>query len=121
MKKIAGGKQMRSVWMDIDKEESVPDIWTINTPSVEEKHFGKHPTQKPVALLERIILASTNPYDTILDPFTGSSTTGVVAIKHGRKFIGIDSSKEYMDLSTKRIEEITREITFNPKLVEESV
>jgi site-specific DNA-methyltransferase (adenine-specific) len=121
MKKIAGGKQMRSVWMDIDKEESVPDIWTINTPSVEEKHFGKHPTQKPVALLERIILASTNPNDTVLDPFTGSSTTGVAAIKHGRKFIGIDSSKEYVDLSTKRIEEITREITFNPKLVEESV
>ena len=92
------GKQMRSVW-HIPQDESV---WSINTPRPEEKKFGKHPTQKPIALLERIILASTNKGDIILDPFTGSSTTGLVAVQNGRKFVGIDTEKEYLDLSAKR-------------------
>lgn len=83
------GKQMRSVW-------------AIGYPKPEEKKHGKHPTQKPMALLERIVLASTNPGDVIIDPFTGSSTTGLAANKHGRKFIGIDLEKEYLDLSVKR-------------------
>jgi len=77
-------KQMRSVW-------------AINTPKNIEKKYGKHPTQKPEALLERIILASSNEGDVILDPFCGSGTTGVVAIRHGRKFIGIDSERKYLD------------------------
>jgi len=83
------GKQMRSVW-------------AIGTPKASEKIFGKHPTQKPVALLERVVLSSTNKGDIIIDPFTGSSTTGIVAAKHGRKFIGIDMEKAYLDLSIKR-------------------
>lgn len=83
------GKQMRSVW-------------ALGTPRTDEKTFGKHPTQKPLALLERIVLASSNKGDIILDPFTGSSTTGLAAVKHGRKFIGIDLEKEYLDLSKKR-------------------
>lgn len=83
------GKQMRSVW-------------AIGTPKAEEKIFGKHPTQKPLALLERIVLASTSMGDIIIDPFAGSSTTGIAAKKHGRKFIGIDLEKEYLDLSVKR-------------------
>lgn len=64
-------------------------VWAIGTPKASEKTFGKHPTQKPLALLERIILASTNEGDLILDPFMGSGTTGVAALKHNRKFIGI--------------------------------
>lgn len=83
------GKQMRSVW-------------AIGTPKPAEKAFGKHPTQKPMALLERVVLASTNPGDIVIDPFTGSSTTGIVAAKYGRNFIGIDLEKEYLDLSKKR-------------------
>ncbi|HEX5797721.1 MAG TPA: site-specific DNA-methyltransferase [Candidatus Saccharimonadales bacterium] len=83
------GKQMRSVW-------------AIGTPKREEKIFGKHPTQKPLALLDRVVLASTNKGDTVLDPFTGSSTTGLSAIKHKRKFVGIDLEKEYLNLSKKR-------------------
>ena len=82
-------KQMRSVW-------------AINTPKPWEKKFGKHPTQKPLDLLERIVRASTNEGDVILDPFTGSSTTGLAAVKHGRKFVGIDKEKKYLDLSQKR-------------------
>ena len=86
-------KQMRSVWQ-------------IDTPKPSEKEFGKHPTQKPLELLRRIILASTNKGDLILDPFTGSSTTGIMALELGRKFIGIDLEKEYLDLSVKRFEQL---------------
>lgn len=86
-------KQMRSVW-------------ALGTPKPNEKTFGKHPTQKPMSLLERIVLAATNKGDVILDPFTGSSTTGLAAVKHGRKFIGIDLEKKYLDLSIKRFKQI---------------
>lgn len=86
----APGKQMRSVW-----QISPPQKW--------EKEFGKHPTQKPVELLKRIILASTNPGDIVLDPFAGSSTTGVAALKHGRRYLGIDNEPEYLALSHKRL------------------
>lgn len=85
-------KQMRSVWQ-------------IDTPKSYEKIFGKHPTQKPLELLRRIILASTNKGDLILAPFTGSSTTGIMATELGRNFIGIDLEKEYLDLSIKRFEQ----------------
>ena len=77
-------------------------VWSINTPKPTEKKFGKHPTQKPIALLKRIILASTNKGDIILDPFTGSSTTGIIARKLSRKFVGIDLEKKYLELSVKR-------------------
>jgi len=81
-------------------------VWAINTPKKEEKRHGKHPTQKPADLLKRIVLASTEKGDTILDPFTGSSTTGLVACFYERNFIGIDTSKEYLDLSINRFEEL---------------
>jgi site-specific DNA-methyltransferase (adenine-specific) len=80
------GTQMRSVW-------------AIGRPTSDEKKFGKHPTQKPEALLNRIILASTRPGDLLLDPFTGSSTTGIVARDLGRRFVGIDNKKSYLKLS----------------------
>jgi len=86
-------KQMRSVW-------------SINTPRREEKVFGKHPTQKSLDLLRRIVLASTNKGDLIVDPFAGSSTTGIAANMYGRNFIGIDTDKNYLDLSIKRFEEL---------------
>lgn len=119
MKQIAGGKQMRSLWTDIDVEDEPQDIWSITTPTKTEKKFGKHPTQKPVALLERIILASTNSGDVILDPFTGSSTTGVAAVRHNRRFIGIDNNTEYLELSVKRLKEEFAEIKGKSKLIEE--
>jgi len=76
-------------------------VWSINTPRPIEKKYGKHPTQKPTDLLKRIVLASSNKGDLILDPFTGSSTTGLVACLYGRKFVGIDTEKQYLDLSIK--------------------
>lgn len=90
-------KQMRSVW-------------AINTPAFWEKKFGKHPTQKPFELLKRIILASTNKGDVVLDPFTGSSTTGLASIKFGCRFIGIDTEKKYLNLSEKRFKDLIKEI-----------
>ena len=80
-------------------------VWAIGTPKPSEKTLGKHPTQKPVDLLDRIILASTNTDDLILDPFCGGGTTGVSCMKLGRKFIGIEKEKEFFNLSQKRIEE----------------
>jgi len=83
-------------------------VWSIGTPKPKEKKYGKHPTQKPLELLKRIILASTNKDDVVLDPFTGSSTTGLAATIHDRKFIGIDLEKEYLDLSKKRLIDVKK-------------
>ena len=91
MREINGGKQMKDVW-----ESSL-------TPPKEKKE-GKHPTQKPLFLLDRIILSSTNEGDVVLDPFCGSSTTLVSCKKLGRKGIGIDNNKEYLDLSVRRLQ-----------------
>ncbi len=81
-------------------------VWAMGTPRPAEKKFGKHPTQKPIDLLRRIVLASTNKGDIILDPFAGSSTTGLAAVLNDRKFIGIDMEKKYLDLSVKRYQDI---------------
>jgi site-specific DNA-methyltransferase (adenine-specific) len=79
-------------------------VWSIPTPRNSEKEFGKHPTQKPLALLERIIAASTNEHDIVLDPFCGSGTTGV-ACKNigGRYFIGIEIDDNYFELAKSRL------------------
>lgn len=87
-------------------QKQMRSVWAISTPKPNEKIFGKHPTQKPFELLKRIILASSNENDLILDPFTGSSTTGIMATTLGRKFIGIDREREFLDLSIKRFESI---------------
>jgi site-specific DNA-methyltransferase (adenine-specific) len=85
----------------------MPDVWKIPAPGMWEKKCGKHPTQKPLRLLYRIILACTHEGDTILDPFAGSCTTGIAANLLGRKFIGIDQSEEYLQLGIRRKEEIS--------------
>ena len=90
MKAENAGKQMKSVWR-------------FATPSREEKNFGKHPTQKPVALIDRCLRASTNPGDLVLDPFAGSGATGVAAIGLGREFIGCEKEKEFVHLTIKRL------------------
>jgi len=87
-------KQMRSVWVS-------------GTPRKDEKKFGKHPTQKPVDLLKRLIMASSQEGDVVLDPFCGSGTTGVAAIELGRRFIGIDQEENYLKkFALKRLSEI---------------
>ncbi len=80
------------------------NLWEISPPQPKEKTYGKHPTQKPVALLERIIQASTNETDLVLDPFNGSGSTGIAAVRLNRKYVGIEESEEYLDLTIKRLE-----------------
>lgn len=92
------GKQMRSVW-------------SIPSPRGGEKKFGRHPTQKPCALLKRIILASSHEGDLVLDPFSGSGTTGLAALDTGRRFIGIEKEKEFLDLSIARYRDHHRNLT----------
>lgn len=89
MKQLNGGTQMT-------------DVWRIPAVSRWEKEQGKHPTQKTLRLLYRIILASTNEEDTILDPFSGSGTTGIAANLLGRKYIGIEQDKSFVQLSLAR-------------------
>jgi len=93
MKLINNGKQMTDVWQ-------LPAIarW--------EKTCGKHPTQKPLSLLTRIILASTRPNAWILDPFSGSSTTGIAASLVDRRYLGIEREKDFLDISKSRREEL---------------
>ena len=92
MKELNGGKQMK-------------DVWETSLTKPSEKKCGKHPTQKPVDLLEKIVLASTDENDLILDPFNGSGTTGIVASRLNRQYIGIEREKEYLDLTIRRKEE----------------
>ena len=93
MKIINGGTQIRDAWR-------LPGIASW------EKSCGKHPTQKPLCVLSRIIQASTLSGAWILDPFTGSSTTGIAANLLGRRFLGIDQNEEFLELSLTRREEI---------------
>jgi len=92
------GKQMKSVW-------------PILPPATQEKEFGKHPTQKPLELLRRILLASSNPGDLILDPFMGSGTTGVAAVQLKRKFVGIELDSIYINTAIKRLQQARNLLT----------
>lgn len=94
MKKTNNDKQMR-------------DLWHFNCVKQKEKKHGKFPTQKPLELLERIILASSSEGMTILDPFNGSGTTGIAAAMLGRRYIGIDISREHLDITLRRYKDIS--------------
>ena len=88
-----GGTQMR-------------DLWSLPAIAKWEKSCGRHPTQKPLPLLARIILASTEENAWILDPFTGSGTTGIAASLLNRRFLGIEREETFLELSRKRREEL---------------
>lgn len=87
-------------------QKQMRSVWAMNSTPQEEKQLGKHPTQKPLKLMERVVLASSNPKDLILDPFCGSGTTGVAAVKHGRRFIGVEIEPNFLDLSERRLNAI---------------
>lgn len=91
---------------ELNNNHQMKDVWLLNLPKKDEKKYGKHPTQKPISLLTRIIEASTKENDVVLDPFCGSSTTGVVCKELKRYYIGIEINKEYVDLSIKRLNDI---------------
>lgn len=93
LRKIAGGRQMK-------------DVWELPAISAWEKSCGKHPTQKPLSVLTRAVLASTHVGSWILDPFAGSSTTGIAANLTGRRYLGMEREREYLDMSIHRRQEI---------------
>ena len=91
-------------------EKQMRSVWAINTAHTSEKKAGRHPTQKPLELLSRILQASTKEGDLILDPFTGSSSTGIASYRLTRSFIGIDNNRQFLDLSIKRLQELKHAI-----------
>lgn len=103
MRELNGGKQMKSVWR-------------LTAPGKSEKTHGRHPTQKPVSLLERLLMASCPQGGVVLDPFNGSGTTGVAAVKLGHNYIGIDLETAYLDLTQARLLEVAPELSERPAL-----
>lgn len=90
MRAANGGRQMKSVWR-------------MTAPAAGEKRHGKHPTQKPLALIERCLLASTNPGDLVLDPFSGSGTTATACARLGRRCVGMEIDEAYIETARKRV------------------
>jgi site-specific DNA-methyltransferase (adenine-specific) len=108
MKAENDGKQMKS-------------LWRFSPPAHDEKRFGKHPTQKPVALIARCLRATTAPRDLVFDPFAGSGSTGVAALKLGRHFVGCELDGEYAQLAAQRLSETVPHIhveTLTPRLLD---
>lgn len=93
MKQANDGRQMKNVWR-------------FAAPGAEEKRHGRHPTQKPLALIERCLAASTEPGMRVLDPFAGSGSTGVAALRLGRRFIGCDINPDYVRLAGQRLQSV---------------
>jgi site-specific DNA-methyltransferase (adenine-specific) len=119
--KSVTGKQMKTVWRREEfaldcgdmsplsterhvsqSPSSLEPIWTMSAPRNDEKSFGKHPTQKPVALIERCLLASTNEQDLVLDPFLGGGTTAIACLRLNRHFIGIELDLTHVTLARHR-------------------
>lgn len=94
MREENGGKQMKNVWR-------------MPAAGREEKIHGKHPTQKPIALIARCLLASTNPGDLVFDPFAGSGATGVAALELKRRFVGCEREEEFVELIRRRLSEVS--------------
>jgi site-specific DNA-methyltransferase (adenine-specific) len=91
MKAENGGRQMKNVWR-------------IGAASKSEKGHGKHPTQKPLELIERCLRASTRPGDRVLDPFAGSGSTGVACLRLGRRFTGCELEAAYAHIAARRLQ-----------------
>ena len=120
--KAVTGKQMKTVWRDVGEEKgesskeqfsesllqtpssSFSSVWTLPSPSSGEKVHGKHPTQKPVALIERCLLASTNEGDLVLDPFLGGGTTAVVSLRLKRGCVGVEMDIVHLNLARCRVD-----------------
>jgi site-specific DNA-methyltransferase (adenine-specific) len=105
MKARNGGRQMRDLWALAERPEPGGGqvVWALPAPGPREKVHGRHPTQKPLALLERVVAASAAPGDLVLDPFAGSGTTGVVARAAGCRFLGVERDAGYLALAARRL------------------
>lgn len=91
-----------------NKGKAIHDFFETSVTPAGERRYGKHPTQKPVSLLEKMILLLSNENEVVFDPFMGSGSTGVAAIKNNRIFIGSEINPEYCNISELRLESVTR-------------
>ncbi len=110
MRRVSG-KQMKTVWRAPEfplADEEMPAIWSLLPPGSDEKTLGRHPTQKPITLIERFLLASTNPGDLIFDPFLGGGTTAIAALRTGRRCIGVEMDPTHIQLAIRRLEACLR-------------
>ena len=102
-----GGKHKHIFNYDVMREENggkqMKTVWTIPPAGANEKTLGKHPTQKPIALITRCLKASTNPGDVVFDPFAGSGATGIAALSLGRSFWGVEYLDEFASISRSRL------------------
>ena len=94
MKELNDGRQMKNVWR-------------FTAPGNDEKKYGKHPTQKPLALIERCLIAGTSENDLVVDPFAGSGSTGVAALRLGRRFKGSELDLKFSRLAAKRLKAVS--------------
>jgi site-specific DNA-methyltransferase (adenine-specific) len=101
MKQENGGKQMQN-------------LWSLRPPLKAEKRHGKHPTQKPLRLLERIVRAASQPDQLVLDPFSGSATTGMACARLGRRYVGIELDPDFLDLAIARFRDLDNEVAQAP-------
>ena len=108
-----GSKHRYTFNYDAMREENdgkqMKTVWRIPAAGKSEKVYGKHPTQKPIALIDRCIRASTHPGDLVLDPFAGSGATGVAALGVGRRFIGCEREAEFVELTSRRLSAVSGE------------
>ncbi len=108
----------------INDNKQMTDVWKLPAIAKWEKSCGKHPTQKPLSLLSRIIMASTKPDSWILDPFSGSSTTGIAANLISRRFLGIEREKDFVEMSCNRrieLDNVDKFIEYRSKLKDISI
>lgn len=92
-----------SVMKEMNDGKQMKDVWETSLVKPKEKKLGKHPTQKPLEILEKIVLASTDENDIVLDPFNGSGTTGIISNKLNRRYVGIDIDEKYLELTINRL------------------
>ena len=90
----------------LNDDKQMTDVWRLPAIAKWEKSCGKHPTQKPLGILTRLLQASTKPNDWVLDPFSGSGTTGIAANLLGRKYLGLEIEEEFLAMSKARREEL---------------
>mgnify|MGYP000806956210 FL=1 len=90
----------------LNDDKQMTDVWRLPAIAKWEKSCGKHPTQKPLGVLMRLLQASTKPNDWVLDPFSGSGTTGIAANLLGRKYLGLEIEEEFLAMSKARREEL---------------